>query len=321
VIYKTLLIGLGQVGMGYDFESDSEAYVATLAKSFYLHPAYELAGGVDVDSSRRELFENKYKCPSYDSIEMAVQDIHPDVVLISVSTNSHFSVFIEVMNACIPKAILCEKPLSYKYDEAEKMVNLADKKGVLLFTNYSRRCDQAVIEIRRRIVDKEIKPSIKGVCWYTKGLLHNGSHFLNLFQYWLGKVVNSKVIESGRKTDSSDIEPDVRITFELGEVYFISIPEENFSHCACELVAENGRLRYEQGVFLWNPLTVDYNYSEYTVLSDSPEIIKSELSRMQWHVAEQLSNFLSGEDSSICTGTEGLSTLYEFTKIAEHLQC
>ena len=37
-----------------------------------------------------------------------------------------------------------------------------------------------------------MRPPIKGVCWYSKGLLNNGSHFINLLEFWLGDYVSNK---------------------------------------------------------------------------------------------------------------------------------
>lgn len=318
--HSVLLIGLGNIGMGYDFSSSSDDYVATLAKSFSLHPRFDLIGAVDSDFEKRESFLCRYKCPAYSNIKAAIKDNVPDIVVIAVPTELHFDIFMEVVESTLPKAILCEKPLSNNYEEASKMVKLSEKYNLLLFTNYMRRCDQAVINVRHQIDVEEIKTPVKGVCWYSKGFIHNGSHFLNLFQYWLGEVMNFDVISQGEKTSLYDVEPDVKITFEKGEVYFLLANEKNFSHNTYELIAGNGRLWNERGVLSWQSIVPDENYSDYTILNDSSEAIKSEPHRLQWHVADQLYLCLKGKKSPICTGEEGLSTLYECMKIKNSIQ-
>jgi predicted dehydrogenase len=317
--YKALVVGLGQIGMGYDIDADPKARIATLARAFSEHPGYQFMGGVDFDPARRELFQAHYALPAFENIETAIKKTAPDVVAIAVPTEAHYQVFSQLMQLGTLKAILCEKPLSYDLAEATEMVSLASESGVMLFTNYMRRCDSAVIEVRRRITSKEIAGPIKGICWYSKGLFNNGSHFLNLFQYWLGGVLDFQIIDSGRLWEGHDPEPDVKIEFESGEIYFHAAPEEHFSHYSVELIAANGRLRYERGSMLWQSSVPDSNNSGYVVLNSNAEVIKSDAPRLQWAVVDQMARHLAGENTSICTGLQGLSTVQVLTQIKKEL--
>ena len=317
--YRAVVVGLGQIGMGYDIDANPKSRIATLARAFSEHPEFELVGGVDQDFARRELFQDRYQKPSFSSVDAAMEETSPDVIAIAVPTEVHYQVLSQVVRLSTLSAILCEKPLSYDFDEATEMVSLAEKSDVTLFTNYMRRCDPAVIEVRRRIVQDEISGPIKGICWYSKGIFNNGSHFLNLLQYWLGEVKNFEIINKGRLWENHDPEPDVKIIFELGEVYLLAAKEENFSHYTVELIAANGRLRYEQGAMTWQPSDSDSNNSGYVILSSDAEVIKPDTPRLQWHVVDQISNYLSGAKTSICTGAQGLSTLNVLMQIRNEL--
>lgn len=317
--YKALVIGLGQIGMGYDLAADPQIRVATLARAFDEHRDFELAGGVDSSPVRRELFSSHYARPVFPNVADALMEVDPDVVAISVPTRAHYSVLLEVLKATSVKAILCEKPLSYDLSEATEMVELATRAGVRLYTNYMRRCDRAAIEVRRRLLHGEIAGPLKGVCWYSKGMFNNCSHFLNLLQYWLGDVIDFEIIDSGRLWGELDPEPDLKIRFELGEVYFHAAREENFSYHSVELIAVNGRLRYERGTMCWQPTVADGDNAGYVVLNPVGEVIKSDALRLQLFVADQISRDLSGEATSICTGAQGLSTIQTLTQIRQRL--
>lgn len=319
MIYRSLVVGLGQIGLGYDLDSAPANRVATLARAFSVHPEFELVGGVDLDEARRQLFESRYSLPAYANLADAIREAKPEIVAIAVPTEAHYQVFSQVMQLGTLKAILCEKPLSYDLAEAMEMVALTEKSGVVLFTNYMRRCDPAIIEVRRRIVSQEIAGQIKGICWYSKGIFNNGSHFLNLFQYWLGEVRAIEIIKSGRLWDGHDPEPDFRIEFELGEVYFLAASEENFSHYTVELIATNGRLRYEKEAMQWQSSVPDKNNAGYVILSKDVEIINSDAPRLQWRVVDQMARYLSGESTSVCTGSQGLSTLQVLMQIRNKL--
>jgi predicted dehydrogenase len=101
------------------------------------------------------------------------------------------------------------------------MVKACFDSGCSLFTNYIRRSDPGGIEVARRLHAGEIRSPIKGVAWYSKGLYNNGSHLVNLLQYWLGDVTGFKVVSRGRDWEGTDPEPDLEICFESGNVSYL----------------------------------------------------------------------------------------------------
>jgi predicted dehydrogenase len=315
-------VGLGQIGMGYDLAVDSTDRVYSHARAFRSHDAFRLLSGVDSDGARRKTFEDSYGAPAYSDVESALtKPPVPDVVVIGVPTIAHGSVLRRVLEAASPRAVLCEKPLSYDIEEARFMVAECARRGVALYVNYMRRSDPAAIEIGERIADGRIASPMKGFAWYSKGFLHNGSHFFNLLEYWLGPMRDFDVIEIGRRWQETDPEPDVRIEFAKGTVVFVAAKEEEFSHYSIELVAANGRLRYDRGgeAVEWQPAVADANFPGYVSLSPEVEPIPSGMDRYQWHVADELASALSGGESRICTGAEALTTLESMHKIIAEL--
>jgi Predicted dehydrogenases and related proteins len=319
--FRTLVVGLGQIGMGYDLNHDPNRFVLTHTRSFQIHPSFELAGGVDSNPERTSLFQAKYSCPGYVSLEAALIDVEPDIVAISTPTAQHHQTVSTVLKTIKPKAILCEKPLAYDLDEAKAIVADCEAQGVKLYVNYMRRSDQAVFDIKKRINNGCISQPIKGVSWYSKGLLNNGSHFFNLLQYWLGKAVDFKVIDRGRLWDDIDPEPDVQVNFELGTVVFLAAREENYSHYNIELIAGNGRLRYEQGgsQIFWQEVIADSTHEGYRILNPVPETMNSNLNQIQWYIADQLSVSLMGQEAQICSGKDALETQETINRIVTNL--
>jgi predicted dehydrogenase len=308
--FRTLVVGLGQIGMGYDLNHDPKDFILTHARSFQVHPSFELAGGVDSNPERISLFQEKYLCPGYMSLEAALINLEPDIVAISTPTAQHHQTVSIVLKTIKPEAILCEKPLAYDLDEAKAMVANCEAKGVKLYVNYMRRSDRAVFDIKKRINNGCISQPIKGVAWYSKGLLNNGSHFMNLLQFWLGNITDFKVISQGRLWNDIDPEPDMQVSFDLGTVIFLAAREENYSHYNIELIAGNGRLRYEQGgsQIFWQEVINDSTHEGYRILNPVSEMINSNLNKIQWYTADQLSASLMGEDARICSGKDALET-------------
>ena len=306
-----MIIGLGQIGMGYDLELDSAKVVYTHTRAFSMHSAFELVGAVDPTETQRNLFHQHFGCPVYVDIGRALQVQTPDVVVIASPTDQHSTTLKEVLAHSSPIAILCEKPLAYNLAEAREMVEACDRAGVKLFVNYMRRADPGAIEIKRRIESGEITMPIKGVAWYSKGFLHNGSHFFNLLEFWLGPFVKYKILDSGRLWGDQDPEPDVQVEFKGGKVVFMAAWEEAFSHYTVELFSPAGRLRYEQGgeSITWQPIHADPKIAGYQVLQDMADIFANGMSRYQWYVADQLAIAVQNMPTTLCTGKQALKTL------------
>lgn len=319
--FGALIVGLGQIGMGYDLALSPDKYILTHARAFQQHPDFRLLAGVDPDQERRRVFEECYGSPAYADIQTAVENHCPDVVSISTPTPSHFETLRAILDIASPAGILCEKPLSYSIEDAREMQASCAARHCRLYTNYVRRSDPGVLEVKRRFQSGEIVSPVKGVVWYSKGLFHNGSHFFNLLQYWLGDVQNIRVIEPGRLWDGIDPEPDLRVSFARGTIQLIAAQEENFSHYTVELVAQNGRLRYEQGGvrIVWQAAVKDAACAGYTVLDKVEEVIHADLDRGQWHVVDQLAAALRGHDAALCSGEEALQTLESLTAIKARL--
>ena len=317
--YKVLLIGLGQIGMGYDIGLAPQSRVATLARAFSEHPLFTLVGGVDIDEARLQLFRTHYHKLAYKTVKSALEETAPDVVAIAVPTAYHHQVFCETLRWGSVKAILCEKPLAYDLHHAEDMVQLAQNAGIRLYTNYMRRCDKGVVEVRRRILSGSIVAPLKGSCWYTKGIFNNGSHYINLLQYWLGEARGLELIGKRAAGDVVDPDVDLRMEFDLGEVYFHACDTAGYAHHSLELFASNGRLLYERGALTWQFAESDHHNARYITLSSSGEQIPTDLSRLQWLVADQIAKDLVGEMVTICTGIEGLSTIKILNQIRETL--
>jgi len=307
--YRVLIVGLGQIGLTYDIDLDM-TQVYTHARAISLHPEFELVGGVDNSEQQRALLTAQYGCPAYADLAEALTLHAIDVLVIATTTASHPLLLQQALALSRLKLVLCEKPLAYGLVEARAMVDSCRDNSVALYVNYMRRSDPAVIEIRRRLANGEIAGPIKGICWYSKGFLNNGSHFFNLLEYWLGPMQCAQVIAAGRLWDDIDPEPDVQVSFRDGSVMFTAAREEAFSHYSIELLAANGRLRYEQGgrQVEWQPV-VSSVFKGYNTLSTDAEVLPTGISRYQWQVTDQMAAALAGLDNQLCDGRQALATL------------
>ncbi len=308
------IVGLGQMGLGYDLNSKQHVY--THAKAFSMHSAFRLVGAVDSDEIKRKTFEGIYNVPSYENLASLFAHVLPDVLVVATSTESHLQVIQEALSLGMHGLILCEKPLAYSLDEAKKIVDLCESARVQLLVNYIRRADPGINEIKRSIDSGEISGPFKAVVWYSKGLLHNGSHFFDLIVFWFGSVRAVHIISNGRDLNNGDAEPDFYVELAQGSAVFLSAKEEFFSHYTLELITSNGRLRYEQnGHITWQSVVPHASLKAYKTLQPEEELISSEFDQYQLNVLNHLNALLSGAPHSLCSGKQALENLIVLNQV------
>ncbi len=305
--YSCLLVGLGQISMGYDMSLDAEFEIYTHARAISIHPEFELVGAVDPINEKREIFSKSFNIPAFDNVTEALYNSSPNIIIIASPTILHLELVSDVLKLCKPDIILCEKPLAYEIEDARKIVELCKNRNVKLFVNYIRRSDPGAIEIKKRLMGQK---DIKGVAWYSKGFIHNGSHLFNLLEFWLGEYHNSTIVNDGRIWQEMDPEPDVCVKFENGTVLFLSAMEEKFSFYTIELIGNWGRLNYQQGgeYITWQDTLVNNKLKTYKFLNNTPETIPNRMNFYQLSVFEQLADEMKDKRTTLCTGEEALLT-------------
>jgi predicted dehydrogenase len=310
MIFAAAVIGLGNIGQGFDYDCSDGSRILTHATAFQQHPGFELIAGVDPESGERARFTAKFGKPAFASVADLWTVTSPDVVALCVPTALHARVFQQVI-ARAPLAVICEKPLAAGFAEGEAMVQAAHVCGSLLIVNYMRRFEPGVLELKRRIESGELGAFYKGVQWYSKGILTNGSHFVDLLTFLFGPAGRIQVLQRGREYGDFDREPDVLVHFGVVTVYFVAAREECFSMRELQLISDRAEVRYAAGGEI---IEVRYTrphpfISGYTILSESAERLETDLRHYQWYVAQGLYGALTTQAPVHSTGETALGTL------------
>jgi len=320
-VWDAAVIGLGRIGMGYDFDSSGASCVLTHASAFHIHPRFQLVGGVDTDPVKRAAFSEKFGARSFSNVDELFGELNPFVVALAVPTTHHFDLFRQVERGSA-RVLVCEKPIAEHVSDARQMVEACDRRGQTILVNYMRRFEPGANSVRSLIASGELGQVYKGTVWYSKGLLNNGSHFIDLLSYWLGDATDVRLVTCGRTWGANDPEPDIVISFGSVNVYFLAAREECFSISEVELVGTAGKLQYRRGgasIRLWKTAR-DPVYSGYTALDENPITIPNDLQRYQFHVLQHLAEYLDGAAPSLpSTGATALRTLDIIDRIRQQL--
>ena len=316
--HSVVIIGLGNIGMLYDINLPKKENILTHCNAFSQHPDFKLIGAVETNFELRSLFEKEYKLPSSKDVKSFLADnqLSPDVYVIANSTENHLNVIEQITAVSNPVGILCEKPLAYNVAEALEICNLCEERKIKIFLNFIRRADPGILELKHRIDTHQIEAPFKLVAWYSKGLIHNGSHFIDLFNFLFGSVNSFKIINSDSKTDK-DAEPDFLLEYNSAKVLFTAVDANNFSLHKFEMVAKNGYLTYQgNGDMIWKIAEPNKQAYGNIPLSDKDEIILSDMQRYQYNILTKLSNALNNnDDSCLCDGKAGLKNITILNKI------
>ena len=307
--FKGIIVGLGKIGVGYDLNNRTN--ILTHANALATHPAFMLCGGVDEKNDRRKILEDNYSVPTYSNIVDAVKD-DPDIVVVATPTKTHREVLIEVLESCSPRVILCEKPLTTNLGDAEEVIQLAESAKVTVVVNYIRRFEPGAISVGERIHASRLGPHITGVARYSKGLVENGSHIVNLLEAWLGELVCVEMITLSGGRESPDQDPDLLLQFNRGEVTLLANRYSGYTLFEIDLLGSEGRMRYQRSglEILWWDVEEDQYFSESRILAGKPEEIPNDLLRYQWHVYQHIEKFLSLPNYVLpCTSKDAVKTL------------
>lgn len=319
---KVVIIGLGNVGFGYDKLLSEKFYVLTHSRAFFLHPKFDIVAGVDKSLKTQNEFAKMYSCKVYSDTKNALLENKVDIAVVATPTLTHLKVIEDIFSYSSPSVIICEKPLAYTLDDSKSIISLCKKNNSNLFVNYMRNSSSAVRNIISKINENKIQPPFKVVNWYSKGIINSASHFITLFNLLFGNPVSVDIIdksskESISKLEGLDSEPDFNINYENSEVFFHSLDNLNYFHNSFKIYAKNGMLSYDNGgeFISWYPLNDNGVYSGYKVLAKDPIKIESNFNNLQLEFVNSIWENINGNSSLICSGTEALSTMNVINKI------
>ncbi|MBI3096114.1 MAG: Gfo/Idh/MocA family oxidoreductase [Rhodocyclales bacterium] len=310
-VFSAAIAGLGNIGLRYDMGAQDDQRVASHARAFAVHPGYSLVAGIDPDEAGRALFEQHYHVPAFTDIAaMRSAGIRPEVWSIAVPTPLHFRTFQDII-ALRPVAVLCEKPLAQDVVEAARMVTAAEECNCALAVNYMRRFEPGVLALWQSIAEGALGEIYKGCAWYSKGLLNNGSHVIDLLSFLLGDAGPVQVLNAGRTWEGQDPEPDLCLGFGAARVVLLAAREECFSHIGFDLVGTGGTVRYSDGGHRieLRRARAEPTLPGYRLLANDAEVLPTDLKRYQWHAVDALHRHLEGGAPLASSGQSALATL------------
>jgi predicted dehydrogenase len=121
-VSRTGSLGVAIVGCG----TIANAYAENLAS----YPSIELLGATDVDGPRAEALAARYGGKAYGSLDDVLEDDAVDAVVNLTIFKAHYEVTLRCLEA--GRHVYSEKPLATTHEEARRLVEEADRRGLRL---------------------------------------------------------------------------------------------------------------------------------------------------------------------------------------------
>ena len=240
---KCAIVGCGQIAGGYDEISD-QAGLRTHAAAYTERDDVRLVAVADLDRERANQFSRRWGGPAvYENVRALLEQEQPEIVSVCTPDETHA----EFLKACLEypfvRGVWCEKPLATDTAQAAAVVEGFERAGKVLMVNYQRRWNSRIEKVRQRILDGGIGQVQKVVVYYGKGILHNGSHAVDLLLYWFGNVRSHEIRGCIADFTESDPTVDARLRFEGFDAYLIGIDSRMFSLFEIDIIGSAGRIR------------------------------------------------------------------------------
>ena len=296
-----VVVGCGAMGAQFDAGRQDD-YVLSHANACRRHHGTELVAGVDVDADKRSAFTTAWDRPAYGSISESAQDHDVDLACISTPAETHESVVMEATDSGV-RGILCEKPLAPEEASAGRIVDRCDSEDVRLAVNYIRRFTPGVRDVRDFIADGKLGTIDRALFTYSKDLLENGSHMVDLARWWFGDVEAITRVGEG-------VPVDAVLQCERADCRIVGIGTTAYSMTRADIYGDAGAIRLTDNgnVAIYADVTDDPVYPGFDRLSERSRETTGIYRATLFAVDDLLTAIRTG-DPVACPGADALETL------------
>jgi predicted dehydrogenase len=314
--YRVAIIGAGRIGAMMD--DSSSPHILTHAHGYQACEGFEIVGFVDRDLEKAEAASARWGGTAFESAEELFEAQAIDVVSICLPDELHYATLLALAKKPV-RFIFLEKPAVTTTEEADVVRTLYRELPLRVQVNYTRRFVPEISRVREAIRSGKYGAFITGTGYYGKGLLHNGSHLVDLLQFLVGEV--GRVEKISETVDFYDQDPSVSALLTMccgGAFYLCHIDSREFHVFELDLTFERKRIRIrELGTIIEEYSVGDHKLFEgYRTLNKDAEYPTEHLKAM-YHAVANVRNNLDRNEPLVCTLEESLDTVKTCLRISQ----
>lgn len=312
--HRVAIIGAGRIGATMD--DPRSPHILTHAHGYQACEGFEIVGFVDRDLERAEAAATRWGGAAFASVEELFETEPVEVVSICLPDELHYETLLRLAEKPV-KFIFLEKPAVRTAEEADAVRALYGDLPIKVQVNYTRRFVPEIRSLREAIREGHYGAFLAGTGYYGKGLLHNGSHMVDLLQFLVGQV--GRVDKVGEMADFSDQDPSVSalLTMACGGVFYLCpIDSRKFHVFELDLTFERKRIRICGLGTVIEEYSVGDNevFDGYRTLNKDNEYSTGHPKAM-YHAITNIRNHLERNEALVCTLEESFDTVKTCSRI------
>lgn len=300
--YSVAIIGAGNIASRFDLPTTNK--VLTHAHAVLQHEHYKLLGFYDIDYKKALEAADRWGTKAFSDMDKLVNAA--DVCVCCVPDKYHASAISQISKHN-PLIIITEKPIADNYSDAIQLYeNSLNKRSVAV--NYSRRFIPEFQTLKKSMT--QFGSLVKGVAYYGKGILHNGSHLVDLFRFFFGEIDYAKQLGKKLNDYEDDTTFDAILSWGNSSIYLIGVDSRQVTVFETDLMFERGRIRLLDGgqkIEIYEKKeSIDYKgYYGYSL----SKTIDIDYSDALVGLYDNIYNYLHGKEELLCDLSDGLRAI------------
>lgn len=309
--FKVAILGAGKIGALFD--TPSQKVYLTHAHAFKSHPDFDLVAIYDVDRTKAKAAAERWQIPVWGT---DLPDEPFDVVSVAVSDEFHYPVLKQLVEQPI-KLVFLEKPIAINMAQALEIKKLFTLKKLPVAVNYRRRFVPEFQTLKKEI--EKLGAFISGGGYYGKGVLHNGSHLIDLLRFFIGVPLEFTLLGYDFDYDQGDPSVSAALSFAGGGLFVMQhVDPKLYTVFEIDLLFAKGRIRIVDSGFKIEIQRImkDDRFQGYKNIEKEKEYLTS-LDRALYFCADGIARFLRRGCPLACSFEDGLKNMEVCDRLAK----
>ena len=322
--YRAAVIGCGRIGGDCGLLNMGSSRLESHAEAYKAWGSTHLVAGCDPDEDSRLRFGEKWGITRLyaDYREMLERE---DLGIVSICTpvSNHAEIMTDLFASKTIQGILLEKPVAIDVSEATKMIEDAQISSATIAVNYSRRYLSSYKEVYDMVRSGALGriQHVRGL--YTKGVVNNGSHFIDLLRFFFGEPESLRVFPgasthtgSFRLNSECNNKKDPTLNFSVTypegfEAWGVGLDHSSFNVFDIDIIGTEGRvvftdLGHRRLFYRREKTKAQYGFRQ---LAPEPEISSTDLSGATREAVKNLTESIESGRSPRCTLQDGRAAI------------
>lgn len=301
--YSVGIIGLGNIGMLYDYNDLTDNLYLSHAKSFFRHPSFHILFLLDKDINKLELARNRFG----EGIQY-LNDVDqitslPQILVLASLPSINLKIVERFKDNQEIKLFLIEKPFWDTTINEEQLLPYSER----CYINYFRKYLPIFQELSRGIQTNLFGQPVSCLIWYSKGLRNSGSHLIDICNYFFGPAFGlDSICITDLVYDHTEHDPTISfsIKYKIEEkefpIMFQAADERFFSLIEIDLLFEKARFRIYDfgGKIEVSQVEEDPVFPGYKNLI-AKRVVNSDINKYGYYMCNYLVDLLEGRQKNI----------------------